>query len=457
MLAALAFLFLFYLWFHIASDRPWDKDSLVRSMYIQRALSRPELLVDPWARPLGVIPYLPVAFLPAGVREGFEANRFLSLFYSLLACLFTGLAAARLGVKRPWIAALALGFQPLLLQNSAGVTPETVFVTLFSLGLWFHALGWLRAEVLCFALLPLARFENVVLFLPLAWYLLYRVRRPKLLLLLSVPTVAWYLLLALARADLLWMITYGKDMAAWNPSGLDRSLHWVRGNLVDPLHYFYIAPAVFGVPLLFLSLVGLARKWNLFSLFFLVMVGIHCLLKGRAGHAGYPRYILPVAPLLALFAAWGLEFLQKDAPARQALLLRWGGVLSLAAACLLLSPPLKRKEPETSLRKEAAAWFLSRHGNEPYTTSQPWIDFFLDRNWCDHLRLTRENLAGAPPGLWIFWDRTSPREDHKVELSDLEGNPAFREEARFPPGRVPEGAYQVVLFRKVFRKKTKTP
>ncbi len=449
MLAALAVLSLLYLWFHFSSDRPWDKDSLVRSMYIQRVFSHPEFLVDPWARPLGVLPYLPTAFLPAGVREGFEANRFLSLVYSLLACLFAGLAAARLGMKRPWIAALALGFQPLLLQNSAGVTPETVFVTLFALGLWLHALGMIRAEVLCFALLPLARFENVVLFLPLAWYLVHRARRPGLLLLLAAPTLVWYLLLAWIRSDLLWIVTYGREMASWNPSGLDRSLHWARGNLVDPLHYFYIAPAIFGVPLVFLALVGLVRKWNLFTVFFLVMVGIHCLLKGRAGHAGYPRYILPVAPLLALFAAWGLEFLESGLEETHARLLRWGSVLSLAAACLILAPPLKRPQPETRIRKEAVAWFSARHGGEPYTTSQPWIDFFLDRNWCDHPRLTRSYLERAPRGLWVFWDWTSPREDHQVRLSDLERNPSFREEARFPPGKAGEGEYQVVLFKKV--------
>ena len=97
----------------------------------------------------------------------------------------------------------------------------------------------------------------------------------------------------------------------------------------------------------------------------------------------------------------------------------------------------------------AAAWFLARHQGEPYTTSQPWIDFFLDRNWCDHPRLTWENLRHASPGLWVFWDRTSPREDHKVRLSDLEKEPSFRVEARFPPGKAEEGDYQIVLFRKV--------
>ena len=454
----------FYAYFCAASERPWDRDSLVRSMYVQRAFMYRYLLVDPWARPLGIIAYLPVALLPLDVQHGFAAVKSLSCAYSVLACLFVALAARGMNVRHSWTALIALGAQPVFCQMSAGITPETIFVTIFALALWCRARGRVRAEVLCYALLPLARFENVVLFAPVAVYLLWQVRRPRLLLLLAAPTLLWYAAVAWLRHDLLWMATYGREMATWVPYALDRSMRWKTDALVDPLHYFYLAPQVFGLALLFLVAVRLVRRWDMLSLYLVFMVGVHCILKGRAGHAGYPRHILPIAPLLALFAAQGLECLETGSSRLHSLLVRCAAIAALCLTCVLSCRPLKLAQPGSEIRQQAARYLLDHAPHAPHLTSHPRIDFFLNRNWCDHPRLNWAALDAAADGTYVLWDETSARSDHQVKFEEINSDPRFREVARFPPrkdvrslllglfgrpdGSPPKG-YAVVVFRKM--------
>lgn len=452
---------LHFAWFAAASARPWDADSLVRSMYIQRALEDPRILVDPWARPLGILPYLPAGLLPLGPREGFAAVKALSALFSLLACLAVGLAVRARAAGRPWAGAAALATVPVFVEMSAGVTPETACVAAFALALWCRARGRTGLETLFLALLPLARFEMVVLF-PLAGAeLLFRARRPLLLAVLGLPTLAWYGAVAWLRSDPLWIATYGSEMASWNPYALDRNMIWRSDVMVDPLHYFFLAPAIFGLPVLFLALVRLTRAWDMTVLQLAAIVLFHALMKGRAGHAGYPRYILPAAPLLALFAAEGLEILLAGLSARGSRALQAGALLALCGTCLLLCRPLGPEEPEDTLRREAAAFLLEHDPAAPHLTSQPWIDLYLGRNWCDHPRLTWANLEAAPAGTWVLWDPTSARTDHQVALDALQRHPGFAELARFPqslagqefnragnPLDLPREDYQVVLFRK---------
>ena len=453
----------FYIYFCWASERPWDRDSIVRSMYVQRALEQPWRLVDPWARPLGVIPYLAAAIVPTGPRAGFAVAKAMSCAYSVLGCLFIALAARDMKIRHCWVAAIALAAQPVVCQMSAGVQPVTVFVAVFALALWCHARGRVRTEVLCYSLLPLARLENVVLFAPAALYLLFHKRRPWLLLLLAAPTVLWYVLMAWLRSDALWIVAHAREMTTVYPLSLDRDLKW-GASAVDPLHYFYLAPRIFGLAVVFLVAVRLLRRWDMLSLYLVSMVGVHCWLKGRAGHTGYPRHIMPVAPLLALFAAQGLAHLEAGLERWRALVLRVAAIAAMSATCLWTCRPLRLEQPAAGIQQQAAQYVLAHGRSAPHLTSQPWIDYFLDRNWCDHARLSWDSLNSAAVGTYVLWDPTAEMADHQVEYSTISLDARFRKIAEFPPRKTgwrwlfklrarpslgrPKG-YAVVVFKKV--------
>lgn len=125
-----------------------------------------------------------------------------------------------------------------------------------------------------------------------------------------------------------------------------------------------------------------------------------------------------------------------------------------------------RFERSHLLTKEAAAAYLLAHAPDaPHLTSQPWIDYFLDRNWNSHPRLNWANLDRAKAGTYILWDKTSSMADHGIRYDSLAADGRFQYVAEFPPRgqslrslldlfvkparTPPKDRAAVVLFRKV--------
>ena len=460
MLALLA-VTVFYIQFNVRSTgtcstslpvHPADVDSIIRSMSIQRALAQPYWLVDPWVRPLGVIPYLPVTVLALDVQKGFRASKALSCAYSILACFFIAMAAGAMNIRYPWIALLALATQPIICETSAGVTPETIFVMVFALALWCHAKGWVRAEAVCYGLLPLARLENIVLLAPAAAYLVWKARRPCLLPILAAPTILWYLIGAWALKDLFWLMSFARIWVARYTGYLDHQMQWTTGGW-DPFHYVYLAPFIFGAPVLLLAFPRILRKWDLLTVYFLVLFGVHACLKGHPGHVGCPRYIAPLAPLLALFAAQGIECLEWGLHRLHAGLIRYGAVAVLALNCAVWCRPLYLEHPETEVRLQAAQYLLENAPNAPYLTAQAWLDFHMNRNWCDHPRLSQNVLDGASLGTYVLWDQCASHTSFGISYEAINSDPCFQKVIEFPlPGwdfGPRTRGYRITIFKKV--------
>jgi hypothetical protein len=274
--------------------------------------------VDVWGRPLFTALFAPVALL------GFIPARFFALAISLAAAWQTYRLASDLRISRPWLVIPFLLGQQTFFELYSNLFTEPLFALVLVIALRCHFSGRIKSGMLVASLLPLARPEGV--FVCLFWG-------------------AWV-------AFDVWRLEFGvRQLATWG----HRSVHWRTvnrlGSIVilasgvvswwfaalfltsDPLFILHNWPATWhtdmyghgtflsyaersqefaGVILIVPFVIGLLRgfrSWNLsFTTgVFLVLFLLHSIFVkyGLFGEAGFPRYMVSVAPAIAVLTLEG--------------------------------------------------------------------------------------------------------------------------------------------------------
>jgi hypothetical protein len=89
----------------------------------------------------------------------------------------------------------------------------------------------------------------------------------------------------------------------------------------------------------------------------------------------------------------------------------------------------------------------------PYMTAQPWLEFHMNRNWCDHPRLSQNALDAAPLGTYVLWDPCASLAPFRITYEAISSDPCFEKVIEFPlPGwdfgpRTRD--YRITIFKKV--------
>jgi len=210
---------------------------------------------------------------------------------------------------------LLLG-QPVFFELYPDLLTEPLFALVFAVALRWHLRGWTRRGMLAASFLPLARPEGV--FLCLLWGLWtvtgnespvlslkavdWRIVRafPSTLMLASGVCLWWMVATCITRDPLFilhnWPATWHQDV-------------YGRGTL-----FSYGQRAVEFIGLLPAApfLIGLwsklrVRRWIPITSSFLLLFLLHTLFRayGLFGEAGYPRYMVSVAPAIALLTLAG--------------------------------------------------------------------------------------------------------------------------------------------------------
>jgi len=397
-----------------------EQDTDFHFLEARTAWSNPWLFVDVWGRPLYVTFYALPALL------GITVTRFVAVGVGVAIAWQTWRLAGDLRLNRTWLVIPLLLGQPVFFELFPDLLTEPLFALVFVVALRWQVRGWTKRGMLAASFLPLARPEGV--FLCLLWgvwvvarnidrapstkgwadrQLIYTLSST---LILATGTFAWWIAAIFITHDPLfivhnWPATWHQDM-------------YGRGTLFS---YSRRASEFTGLLLAVPFLVGLWRKalvraWIPVTASFLLLFLLHTLFRafGLFGEAGYPRYMVSVAPALAVLTLEGWNALASR-------LEKWPRLVSLIVGATVLTVSLLTSflyldafSPARDLLaiREMTDWF--REHPEPYkrlvwSNARMCIVWGLTLTQSPALHSsTRETtlaaLRDAPSGTLVFWD-----------------------------------------------------
>jgi hypothetical protein len=269
----------------------------------------PQLAVDIWGRPVVSLFYA----LPA--QLGPTAARLSSIVLGLVVAWSAARLFSRAGGREPAFAVACTLGMPFVFFQMYGILTELAFSAVLGAGFVAFRAGRPRAAALVWSLTPLARPEGFFVAPLLAAVFLFGrrahasppldVRRFACASLLLAGTAAWWLggLPVFRTAD--WMIE------EWPRNWRVTSVYGDGHPLLFPGFV-----AVMATPLLFPFLaVGVVRWWRggvrleIATIAFVVLLHGVLWTFGLFGSAGYPRYLVTVAPLIGAATGAGIETL----------------------------------------------------------------------------------------------------------------------------------------------------
>jgi hypothetical protein len=391
------------------------------------ALVHPHLLVDVWGRPLFTVLYA----LPA--QLGYPAAKLLTLAISLAVAWNTVQLARAHGLERAELTAPLLFVQPSFLLLSSETLTEPLFALVLVIALRLHRAGRYGASMWVAGLLPLARPEGF--FVAVLWgaVVAFDPRAGKKLLprLLSTAplaggTVAWSLAAWGIAGDPLYIL---HDWA-W---GVHQTFG--KGRLLE---YWYVRHQLLaGVVLEVLFVLGLfllvASRRALLPLATLgLLVVLHSALfrLGLFGAAGYARYLVCVAPAMAMatLAGWNQVARWAQRVPRPLVLAAGATVIVWSAwSCLRY---VDRWESSRDYRAvdDMYVWFQAHpRPVKRFVFSQFYMGARFERDPAERLlawqdaEANRQSLRAMPSGTLVLWDAHIGPEFFSIGPADIEG------------------------------------
>jgi hypothetical protein len=288
-----------------------EQDTDYHFLEARSAWSNPWLFVDVWGRPL----YTTLYALPALL--GFTVARFFTVGIGLATAWQTWRLAGDLCLERAWLVIPLLLGQSVFFELFPDLLTEPLFSLVFVVALRWHLRGRTRLGMLAASLLPLARPEGVFLCVIWGvWVVAEKVRSPTYrnlirtvpsTLILATGVFAWWIAATCITRDPLfilhnWPATWHQDV-------------YGRGTLFS---YIQRGPEFTGLLLAVPFLIGLwckmrAPTWIPVTTSFLLFFLLHTVFRayGLFGEAGYPRYMVSVAPAIAALSLAGWNIIAR--------------------------------------------------------------------------------------------------------------------------------------------------
>lgn len=393
------------------------QDEIGHYLLAKSAWQYPVVILNLWGRSANTLFYMPAAI------GGLQAARFFSIAAAAITVLLTTSLAGRIGLTWLFLIPAFLWFQPWFPDLSYTVITEVPFSLCLVLGIYLAIHRRNRWAALCFGLLPLIRYEGIVL--TVAW-MLYAARKRDWLAVLIAP-------LPFMIHNFVYFLVFGR----WSievyltptPTDLYGSGGW--------FHFAGPLLADVGLPLIILSLISIAAtiKLKMKALIFapyLIYLVVHVTLYrfGLFASGGYELFLLPLAPAFALAAALGLASI-RDALSR--ILDLFGNkprvwlIVQAGAAivCMIviiygvLNTHPRPADPEGVAAEQAANWLRSSGLTAtPIVSTHVWFTYYYyglmtpDRVW-----VKMEPLSTMSPGTVLVWDKHySPRWGYTYEI-----------------------------------------
>jgi uncharacterized membrane protein len=433
---------------------------MARTAWVDRSY-----FVDVWGRPLFTTLFAPIAVL------GFMPARFLALAISVAAAWQTYRLSCDLRMVRAWLVIPFFLGQQTFFELYSNLFTEPLFALLLVIALRRHISGRMKSGMLVASLLPLARPEGV--FVCLFWGLWVLVlgepgsasqlasvpiasgsqarqrstvvSRSESMVILASGVVIWWFAALLLTGDPLfilhnWPATWHTDM-------------YGHGTF---LSYAQRSQEFAGVVLIVPFILGLlrgfrSRDWILITSVFLVLFLLHSIFVkyGLFGEAGFPRYMVSVAPAIAVLSLEGWNTMFSVKILRPfATVAGWVVVIfSILQSVHYLDSMIWARDAVAI--DQMANWLQQQHLSVPNLIwSNGRICIILDRNLKESPPATNRErllslLENAPRGTIVFWDSEIGPNWFGTSAADIEARGYKLLTSRyyslpalvFPPGR----------------------
>jgi hypothetical protein len=416
----------------VASTAFQEADDVTHYAISRWIFRYPFKLVDIWGRPFITAFYaLPAQLGPTTARLA-----------SILLGVVTAWSAARIfkkggGVQTALAVACTLGM-PALFTQLYGILTELGFAAVLGAGFALYREWRPRPPALVWSLLPLARPEGFFLapFLGLVF--------------LAVPSAHGSRPFSLARFANGALLLAGTG--AWWLGGLPvyrrpgwMVEEWPRNWKVDsvygdghPLLFFGFLVVVTTHLLFPFFVLGAVRFWKARLRLEIAVVGfvvlLHTVLRtfGLFGSAGYPRYLVTVAPLLGALSAKGIETVVEAWTRRDARLLgarsraAIAGLLTAALVAVILATPHSgpvRGDRDSQLMRAIWPWCERQLAKDPklrFVADHPFffIPGDLDRGR-NGIPFLPHVIEYAEIGAIAIWETKFAWRYSKIEHEDL--------------------------------------
>jgi hypothetical protein len=436
----------------IASTAFQELDEAAHYSYSRWAFRYPDIIVDIWGRPLITVWYA----LPA--QLGPTAARVSSLVLGAIAAGGAASVFLRAGGRMTALAVACTLGMPCVFLQTYGILTELCFSAVLGSGFALYRSGRPRAAALVWSLLPLARPEGLLVAPLFAVALLVGPA--------SHPAPPW----TLARFSCASLLGAGTTL--WWLGGLPvyQSVLWMKEQW--PGHWRLESPYGRGHPLMFLLflvlvvtpvlfpflVIGAIRFWRERLRLEVVVVGfivaLHSALWafGLFGSAGYPRYLVTVAPLLGAFSARGIEDLVDRRKHWQGPLGRRGRTVLVTVVALVLigvvavwprSGPV-HGDADSRMLRGIWPWCgkqLAKNPDLRFVADHPYFFVPGDLDGRRHrLPFRKDALRDAPLGTIAIWEtRFAAQHSAIKDRADLEafGFEAVPKEVVAGPGPYP--------------------
>jgi hypothetical protein len=403
----------------------YQQDGGQHYLFARWAFDFPVYFVKVWARPLFMLVYT----LPA--QLGYPVAKLVTLAVCLATGWHTFRLAQELGLARAHLAIPLLWFQPSWLLLSHELMTEPLFALVLVLALRLHLAGRVRAGMLVASLMILARPEGF--FLGVLWgvWILLDRREPRPFwrrlpstLLLASGCALWWLAASLITGDPLFILhDWPRDWHAQSAAHGTEPIWSYLVRLPEIVGPLFLLPFLVG-------LVVLLRRRQVLEATsaFLVLFVLHSVFRtyGLFGAAGYPRYLVCVAPAMALITLAGWSALAERF-SRPRLVGALGALVLLPSAlaaffyvdAAVWSRDAWAVDATAARFREAPRPIARFHGSQRYMYSlfddgTPGHDLTADRE--HNLRVLRE----SPPGTLVLWDDQTGPFLNRVEARDIE-------------------------------------
>jgi hypothetical protein len=397
----------------------YQQDAGIHYTFSRWAMQHPKTLVSVWGRPL----FTSLYYLPA--QFGYQSAKFFALFISLATAWQTWRLAQQLRMDRTSLTIPFLFLQPSFLLICTDTMTEPLMALVLTLALRLHLSGRLIAGMVSASLMPLARPEGFFLCLLWgAWILLDKkhndawakhLRRvvPSTLW-LATGVAVWWLAALLLMRDPLW-IKHNWPLD-WRQNGLFGTgpLWWYLSQSSYVIGVLLRIPFALGFALLLWQ-----KKLIHITTAFLTIFVLHSVMywRGSFSSAGYPRYFVCIAPLMAIIALTGwnaiADVLGKVSRPALAAVAATGLLLSSAHALHYVDGWGFSRDAWAV--NEMYAWFQQHaartHPVKKLVSSQTYFWILLDVDPWDNpvieegAAYTHSALQAAPPGTLVLWDK----------------------------------------------------
>src|SRR5262245_22904565 len=286
----------------------YQQDSGNHYLLAREAWRNPHYFIDVWSRPLFTLIYS----FPS--QLGYPVAK----LFTLLICLATGWQAFRLAqllkIEKPELVVPLLFLQPSFFLLCSAVFTEPLFALFLTIALRLQLSGRVLTGIFVASSLILIRPEGF--FIGILWglWVLFDRSRERgwvekvyQAALLSTGMVVWLLVSYLITRDPLWIAHNWP--AEWD-SGTTKAgpIYWNIIQLPLITGHFLLPQFIAGI---FQSI--RRRDFRLPLLSFVSIFVLHSVLyaRGWLGSPGYARYIVPVAPVIALISLMGWNYLAE--------------------------------------------------------------------------------------------------------------------------------------------------